>query len=140
MSVRRFVEYQGKHYDVGTRLKFKASAYGYYQGIKEGIIEEFINTTVYVKATDGETYQYSTIIQSLTENIVEIVHPVYYVEKELQGSGRRCPPDWQVEMGVTWYIIIMVVCALFKERLLAWFFVTGYFVLWLNGFMNGGEK
>jgi hypothetical protein len=140
MPVEHFITYKGQHYDVGTRLKFRAFSWGYYQGVKVGVIEEFIKTTAYIRADDGEIYQCSTITNDWVKNIIEIIYPVYYVEKEPQNNGRVRPPDWQIEMGVTWYIIIMVFCALFKERWLGWFCVTGYFLLWINGFLNGGKK
>lgn len=141
MPVEHFIRYKGKCYDVGTRLKFRASAWGYYQGIKEGVIEQFINTTALIRATDGQYYDCSTITDLWAkENIVEIINPVYYVEKRPQGNGRRCPSDWQIEMGITWYIIIMVAGILFKERWLLWICATAYFLLWINGFLNGGKK
>ena len=141
MPVKYYIEYKGQRYDVGTRFKFRAYAWGYYQGIKEGVIEQFIGTTAIIRADDGESYDCSTIADWWPkEKIVEITHPVYYVDKIPQGNSRGYLPDWQVEMGLTWYIIIMIVGTLFKERILLWVFATAYFFLWTNGFLNGGKK
>ena len=140
MLVEKFITYDGKYYDVGTRFKFRAMSWGYYQGIKEGTLEEIINTTAFIRSDDGEIYECSTITNDWTKNIIEVIQPIYYVANQTPGTSRQCPPDWQIEMGITWYIIIMVVGAIFQARLLIWVFATAYFILWKNGFLNGGNK
>ena len=142
MPVEYFIRYKGLLYDVGTRLKFKACSYGIYWGIKEGVIAEFINSTVFIKADDEKIYEYSTTknLVDFDEVIIEIVEPVYYVpENTGSANTRNCPPEWDVETGWIWYIIIMVVGTIFKARLLIWVFATAIFFLWKNGFLSKKE-
>ena len=139
MPVEYFIRHKGLFYDVGTRLKFKACSYGIYWGIKEGVIEKFINSTVFIRADDGELYQYSTTkyLVDFDDLIVEIITPVYYdISKLVPIDNRECPAPWDVEIGWIWYIIIMVLGAIFKDRLLIWGTATAFFFLWKNGFMN----
>ena len=142
MPVEYFIRYKGSCYDVGTRLRFRALSYGYYEGIKEGIIDQFIGTTVFVRATDGKFYQFSTIrgVVDFDKIIREVTYPVYYVEKRSQMVARHRPSSWDIETGWIWYIIIMIVGTLFKDRLIVYVCATTYFFLWKNGFLNGGKK
>ena len=138
MPVEYFIRYKGLFYDVGTRLKFKAYSYGYYWGIKEGIIEKFINTTAFIRGDDGILYEYSTIknLIDFDKVIIEIIEPVYYVPEGTTGNNHDCPPDWDVEIGWIWYIITMVVGVIFKDRILIWVFATAIFFLWRRGYLN----
>lgn len=143
MPVEYFIRYKGMFYDVGTKLKFKAISYNYYWGIKDGTIEKFINSTVFIRADDGVLYEYSTIknLVDFDKLIIEIIKPVYWIpEEHTPADNRNRPAPWDVELGWIWYIIIMVVGAIFKDRLLIWFFTTAIFFLWKNGFLNGGKK
>ena len=142
MPVEYFIRYKGLFYDVGTRLKFKAYSYGYYWGIKEGVIEKFINTTVFIRGDDGVLYEYSTTkgLVDFNNIIIEIIDPVYYEIEDVVNNNRNYPSSWDVEIGWIWYIIIMIVGSIFKARLIIWIFTTAYFFLWNNGFLKGGKK
>jgi hypothetical protein len=141
MPVEYFIRYKGLLYDVGTRLKFKAEKYNYYLGIKDGVIEQFIGNAVFIRGDDGELYRYSTIknLVDFDKVIVEIVEPVYYIPDETVGSKRECPSPWDIETGWIWYIIIMVVGALFKGAPMIWILATVFFFAWKNG-KFGGKK
>lgn len=137
MLVESFIRYKGECYDVGTRLKFKAVSWGYYEGIKEGVIEAFINTTAYIRAVDGKLYTFSTVTNCVKfdQVITEIITPVYYVEQQIE-TNRSYPPLWQVENGLILYIAIMVIGVLFEERFLIWIFATVIFFAWITGRLN----
>ena len=142
MPVEYFIRYKGLLYDVGTRLKFKAYSYGYYWGEKEGVIEKFIGSTVFIKGDDGILYEYSTTkyLVDFDKVIIEIIEPIYYTLEKSSVADRDCPPSWDIEIGWIWYVILMVVGAIFKARIIIWVFVSAYFFLWKNGFINGGRK
>lgn len=142
MPVEYFIRYKGLFYDVGTRLKFKAYSYGYYCGIKEGVIEKFINTTAFIRGDDGVLYEYSTTkwLVDFDKVIIEIIEPVYYAPEEISSTNNQSrPTPWDVEIGWIWYVLIMVVGAIFKDRLLIWLLATTVFFLWKNGKL-GGKK
>ena len=144
MPTKYFIFYKGLCYDVGTKLKFKAYSgqypYKYYLGIKKGKIEKFIGSAVFIKGDDGELYKYSTIenLVDFDNIIVEIIRPVYYIP-ENQADGRERPVPWDIETGWIWYIIIMTVGIIFKDRITIWVFTSIIFFLWKNGFLNGGK-
>ena len=135
MQVEYFIRFQGKCYDVGTRLRFYSSKRTW--GIpKSGIIEEFNGTACIIKGDDERTYILSTVAQENGHRcVVEILKPVYYVEKR-KNTNRNCPPIWKVENVLIWYIIIMVVGILFKARLLIWIVATVIFFTWATGHFN----
>ncbi len=144
MPVEYFIRYKGKCYDVGTRLKFYVRCMGYLFKSSEpyvGTIEKFEGTICVIRGDDGKVYTIYTTCQTPTrdnEYVVEIIKPVYYVEK-LTKPTRKCPPAWDVEIGWIWYIIIMIVGTIFKDRILIWVVASAIFFLWKNGFSNGGK-
>ena len=142
MPVEYFIRYKGNCYDVGTRLKFHARLYGFDCGIKDGIIERFINNSVFIRSSDGEMYTYSTTkyLVDFDKIIIEIIEPVYYVEQYTNDNNRTYPQSWETEIAWIWYVVIMVVGVIFNARLLIWGFATAVFFLWKNGFLNGGKK
>lgn len=146
MPVEYFIRYKGLCYDVGTKLKFKArfraGSYSFYQGVKEGVIEQFINSTVFIRAEDGELYNFSTIrnLVDFDKEIVEIIEPVYYIPKPQTSDRNYNRPDpWDVEVGWIWYIIIMVVGTIFNSRLLIWVAATTIFFSWKSGRFGGNK-
>lgn len=142
MPVEQFIRYKGLFYDVGTRLKFKAISYNYYCGIKEGVIEKFINSTVFIRADDGKLYEYSTIRHSVDFDklIIEIITPVYCApEKLVPTKNNNAPAPWDVEIGWIWYIIIMVVGTIFQDRILIWLVATVIFLAWKSGKLGGNK-
>ena len=140
MPVEYFLRYKGKCYDVGTRLKFKPSTGGF---IKEGTIEWISHNHISVRLADGHSWQLCKL-WGLDNTIVEIIEPVYYdpptVECKRGITGGVCPPEDQIFVGWVWYIVIMLVGAIFKDRLMIWVVASAVFFLWKNGFLNGGKK
>ena len=124
--------YNGIEYDVGTKVKIQTIRYGEQimtlrQGGVTGI--EFVGENLY-----------SIPIRSNTSNIViEIVDPIYVQTQSENDAGKKHrtrPAPWDVETGWIWYVIIMIVGAIFKDRLLIWAVASAIFFLWKNGFMN----
>lgn len=143
MEVEHFMRYQGKCYDVGTKLKFKIVD-GPWVPTAEGVITGFGSNVVYFKSADGSIWRFSNspdagIIERI---VIEIFEPVYYVPQITQQSpnNRTKPFEGDIQIGWIWYIIIMVVGAIFKDRLLIWIAATASFFLWKNGYFNGGKK
>ena len=130
--------YNGVEYDAGTKVKIKT----YYYGEQIMTLEDNGVTGKRFVCTIDNSYDYSIPIRSNTEQlIIEIVAPVYPQKQEITvGNNRDCPPSWEVEIGWVWYIIIMAVGTIFKDRLLIWGAATVIFFLWKSGFLNGGKK
>ena len=130
--------YNGVEYDAGTKVKIKT----YYYGEQIMTLEDNGVTGKRFVCTIDNSYDYSIPIRSNTEQlIIEIVAPVYPQKQEiLVGNNRDCPPSWDVEIGWVWYIIIIAVGTIFKDRLLIWGTATAIFFLWKSGFLNGGKK
>lgn len=136
MPVEYFLRYQGKCYDVGTRLRFRTQ----WSSVYEGVIEHITHHHIHLKLIDGRTWELCKI-QSLDNVIVEIIEPVYYKElPKVYTSNRVCPPIGDVDIGWVWYIAVMIVGVIFKDRIMIWIVATVYFFLWKNGFLNGGKK
>ena len=143
MPVEYFIRFQGKCYDVGTRLRFRTRAASW-ASILEGKIEWISHNVFYIRLTDGKGWQLSKMF-GLENTIVEIIEPVYYEEppveyvRGIRGSG-PLPSEDAIFVGWVWYIVIMVVGIIFKDRLMIWVFASAIFFLWKNGFLNGGNK
>ncbi len=138
ITVRTYLPYKGIYYDVGTRLRFKARANGFYVGVREGVIEKFINTTMFIKADDGIIYEFCTTrnLVNFDKEILEIIEPVYWAPPEetlTQHNNQNRPAPWDIEIGWIWYIVIMIVGSIFKERFMVWVMATAIFFLWKSG-------
>lgn len=135
MPVEYFLRYKELCYDVGTRLRFKIG-----HEIKEGEIEWISHNHIYLRLTDGTGWQLSKI-WSLDNTIVEIVTPVYYQEPpQVHTRGGPPPSEGDFFVGLVWYIAIMLIGTIFKDRLMIWVVATTIFLLWKNGLLNGGKK
>ena len=132
MPVEYFLRYKGKCYDVGTQLKFKVFS----NIILEGTIISFSHNQIYIRLTDGTTWKLSKV-WPLDNTIIEIVKPVYYTEPQKPiGKYGTPPPMEDVFVGWMWYIAIMAVGIIFKDRWLIWIFATIIFFAWKNGGMK----
>lgn len=140
MPVEYFIRYQGKCYDVGTRLRFYPYGDKWLNPV-DGVIEEFTSTWVFIRGDNGRLYQFSTVTNRFDSTVLEILSPVYYEEPPVAyRRGGVCPSEDAIFVGWVWYILIMLVGVIFNERLLIWVFATAVFFLWKNGFLNGGKK
>lgn len=126
--------YNGIEYDVGTKVKIKTLHYGEQIMILE---QGGVTGLQFV----GNNY-FSIPLRSNTTNlIIEIVEPIYSQKTINDGktSNKHYPSPWDIETGWIWYIIIMVVGTIFRDRLLIWFFATALFFLWKNGKLGGNK-
>lgn len=122
-------EYKGKYYDRGTVVRLKTK----YNGII---------TTTYEGSGEFEGVSKYAFYSSLSpeDYIVEIIKPIYYKEPEINNSKkssiftRTGSGSWQssdtITLGLIWYIIIMIVGALFVDRWLIWIAATVIFFSW----------
>ena len=145
--------FQGKYYDVGTKVKFIRKYQ--WNSVTEGTIIWIEPNSITI-----ETYNdinYNIFVSDVDKMIKEIIEPIYYtgsVQPPIQPSAsgtdvlykgveanknRNYPSEGDVEVGWIWYIIIMLVGAIFKDRWIIWVVATFYFFSWKNGFL-GGKK
>ena len=72
------------------------------------------------------------------EEFIEIINPVYYQEPEplepqnvfTQTKSGSWNAHNKVCIGLTWYIFIMLLAIIFKDRLIIWVFTTIVFFVW----------
>ena len=137
---RKYLKYHGQYYDIGTKVKIKI---GPNQTTETIFLGWSVNRSGNGKSFECE-YPYSERYHcSATEQyIVEIINPVYPLLKPItqQTTNRNCPNSWDVEIAWVWYVLIMIVGAIFKDRWIIWIFGTLFFFAWKNGFLNGGTK
>ena len=138
-----YLKYQGEYYDKGTIVKLvgrEGPILARWTGwnFKDKYCFELLNhldrANLYNHYDRCNTNKY----------IVEIVAPVIpnlqlTEEVNCKGFGlpdRDKPPSWDVEVAWIWYIVIMAVAVIFKDRMMIWAFVSAVFFLWKNGFLN----
>ena len=135
MPVEYFLRYKGKCYDVGTMIRYKTRGSAHV-----GTIQWFSHNAMYVLREDGQEECISRIF-SLDNTIQEIIIPVEIEEPErATAKHRSSPPADDVFYGWIIYIAVMLIGAIFKERLMIWVFASAVFFLWKKGFLNGGKK
>ena len=139
---KKYMKYKGKYYDVGTICKIKGT-----NGPKlvRFMGWHFQNDRWNFELVDKNDYGlYNSYNRSgVMDYCLEIVHPIYpdltpVVSTKPDNPNK--PPSWEVEVAWIWYIAIMVVLVIFKDRWIGWIATTVIFFLWKNGFMNGGNK
>ena len=143
---KKYMKFRGEYYDVGTICKIK--------GRNGPVLVRFL----------GWDYNYKGNFEDLDNTIfglfgdytcagvndycLEIVAPVKPNLQQSNGTNgggiglpeREKPPSWDIEVGWIWYIVIMAVGLIFKDRWLIWGFTSAVFFLWKYGFLNGGKK
>lgn len=145
--------FQGKYYDVGTKVKFIRKYQ--WNSVTEGTIIWIEPNSITIKTYND--INYNIFVSDVDRMIKEIIEPIYYtgsVQPPIQPSAsgtdvlykgveanknRNYPSEGDVEVGWIWYIIIMLVGAIFKDRWIIWVVATFYFFSWKNGFL-GGKK
>jgi hypothetical protein len=138
----KYMKYKGEYYDVGTICKIKGP-YGprlaRFTGWKFG--NDRNNFELVNKGDYGLYNSYNRA--GVNDYCLEIVVPVKPNLQKTEAScngfglpGRDKPPSWDVEVAWIWYIVIMAVGTIFKDRFLIWGFASAVFFLWKNGFLN----
>ncbi|MBQ9083958.1 MAG: hypothetical protein IJY28_10785 [Clostridia bacterium] len=136
MPVEYFLRYKGQLYDIGTKIRFRSSGMEW-----EGTIVFFSTHTFIVKCSNGHTKELSQH-SALDKLILEIIEPVYYTGPVPEPYNPNInPPGYEDSfVGTVWYIVIMVVGVIFKDRWLIWIFATIFYFLWQAGIMGGNKR
>jgi len=153
MSYQNYFIYKGVAYGIGTKVIFSNSVNPNMQIIlrrktKEeikamphtftnGSTTGYFNFSWYENGKDYSKYHCFSraTIWNPDEDIKEIVYPVYvklvtWQEKALHNMiDKTVSPD--VFGGVLLYIVIMLIGAIFVDRLLIWLLATAIFIGWL---------
>jgi hypothetical protein len=120
MSQNRCFIYKGQYYDVGTKVKIKTRWNG-------EIITTFLG---YNRFKDVLKYEIPVCAQ-IEHYIVEIIEPVYYKEPE-PTKHFFLPAGDGPFYALLWYIVVMVVGTIFKDRLLIWIVATWIFFSYIK--------
>lgn len=142
MSVKQYFEFQGVKYGVGTIAKvprmLKVGLLSREQIMEEA---EFVGGACFVfKNLNGSInlYESSGHMSGKYEQYIEIVNPVYYQEPDppqppniffRTGSGSWDAHN-EVCVGFVWYIAVMLLAVIFKDRLAIWALATIVYFLW----------
>jgi hypothetical protein len=142
----KYMKFRGKYYDVGTIAKIK--------GCNGPIIVRFLgwhfrNDRNNFEVVDAcGSWLYNTYNRSgVMDYCLEIIKPVYPKLQTSQintikndVSEREKPPSWDVEVAWIWYIAIMLVTVIFKDRIGLWILESVVFFGWKEGIFKGGKK
>jgi hypothetical protein len=140
MSVKQYFEFKGVKYGIGTILKvprmLDLSLLPREAMMKEA---EFVGGGRFLFFNGGSIFLCKERgLSGKYEDYIEIIHPMYYQEpaspKPQNIFFRTCSGSWDayndVCIGLIWYIIIMLVGTIFKDRLTIWVFATIVFFVW----------
>ena len=128
-----YFEYNGKKYGVGTMYRYKSSitgeyVYDIYWGNNSNGKYVFgqLGSNISGSGWDPKEFQENKDIE-----IIE-------VEKTNNRISKGKPTSYvDTSIGWIWYIIIMIVGAIFNDRFLIWIMTTIIFFLWKNGKLRG---
>ena len=142
---KKYMKFNGEYYDVGTIAKIKGRngpVLAKFCGWKYGNIGcfELIDDKSFGLY---DTYNPAGVMCYCLEVVVPVkpnLNPVGTYADKHGMQNKDGPPSWEVEIAWIWYIVIMAVSTIFRERILIWVFVTVAFLLWKNGLFNGGKK
>jgi len=133
-----YFEYKGQKYYPGTRVKMKVM----FSEPREFVFRDRYTDCYGIDNLNfSGGYLYTFPADKADKNILEILEAKSSEDMVVTRTNKRqTPPAWDVEIGWIWYIIIMVVGTIFKDRITIWIFATVVFFLWKNGFFNGDKK
>ena len=132
------LEHNGKCYDIGTKIEFTFKTSQPLGTTLIGVLAQ-CETTANHLVVNVSGYDRMFIKSEFI--IVNIIEPVYTAPPEVIVKNKQsCPPSWDIEVGWVWYILIMLIGTIFKDRWIIWIFATLYFFAWKNGSFNGGKK
>lgn len=133
MKFKNNFEYKGQIYFSGTKVKIKQimgepCVMVFRDRYTDNFGDEILNFV--------GNYNYAVHQKDVEKYVLEIIEISTIEEINNRSNQRIKPPDWQVETGWIWYIIIMVGGTLFKARWTIYIFATAIFFLWKNGLLN----
>lgn len=139
---KKYMKYQGRYYDVGTICKIKGR-----NGPKlvRFMGWHFNNNRWNFELVDKNDYGLYDSYDRAGVGVycLEIVEPVYpnlTTSASATTYNRDKPPSWDVEVAWIWYIVIMLVTVIFKERIGLWILESIIFFSWKEGIFKGGNK
>lgn len=139
---RKYMKYKGEYYDVGTICKIKGR-----NGPKlvRFMGWHFNNNRWNFELVDKNDYglydSYDCAgVMAYCLEIVKPVRPNLTLVASTQVDNRNKPPSWDVEVAWIWYIAIMLVTVIFKDRIGLWILESVMFFGWKEGIFKGGKK
>ena len=142
---KKYMKFKGEYYDVGTIAKIKgrygpvlARFVGWRHGDRGCF--ELIDDKAFGLY---DTYNRAGVMDYCLEIVVPVKPNLQPTEESSGGFGlpeRDKPPSWDIEVAWIWYIVIMAVATIFKDRLMIWAFTSAVFFLWKNGFLRNKKK
>lgn len=138
---RKYMKYKGKYYDIGTICKIK--------GMDGPKLVRFMgwhfNNRCSFELVDKNDYglydSYDRAgVMAYCLEIVRPVHPNLTPVMSTQTDHNKKPPSWDVEVAWIWYIVIMLVTVIFKDRIGLWILESLIFFGWKEGSFKGGKK
>lgn len=146
---RKYMKFKGEYYDVGTICKIKSSIGGPKLVRFKGWVSQHQgnrgNFELLNKEDGGlyDSYNFSgvnnyclEIIKPVKPNLQQIETPT---GKDAFRDGEK-PPSWKVEVAWIWYIAIMAITVIFKERIGLWILESVVFFGWKNGIFKKSKK
>jgi hypothetical protein len=139
------MKFKGEYYDVGTIARIK----GPYGPVLARFVGWRYGDTGCFELIDDkafglyDTYNRAGVMDYCLEIVVPVKPNLQQTEAPAEKGGlpeRDKPPSWDIEVAWIWYIVIMAVAVIFKDRLMIWAFVSAVFFLWKNGFLNNKKK
>lgn len=123
--------FSGTKVSIKTRGRICIASYSHkYRNSDNITVHDFIADHLHIMVKDYE----------LDDCIIQIIEPVRWEDiKEKSRIGSKSgtiPPEGDIFIGWIFYILIMAIGVIFKQRLLIWVFATAVFFLWKNGFLN----
>ncbi len=142
MGVKQYFEFKGVKYGIGTIAKVPRNLDLINLPREKIMMEsEFVGGDRFIfKDIKGfiNLYEGSGHLSGKYEQYIEIIEPVYYQEPEplnpqnifLRTQSGSWDAHNKVCTGLIWYILVMLVGIIFKERLLIWIVATIVFFIW----------
>lgn len=121
-----FVELYGECYGEGTKVKVKKKG-RILGGADEGVISYISDHSFYIV---GDIVHQHIYKHNINQYDIEIIEPVYYQPQELIPNKDCYPSKGKVEIGWIWYVLVMILGAIFKDRIWIWILTTAYFFIW----------
>ena len=136
---KKYMKFKGEYYDVGTIAKIK----GRYGPVLARFVGWRYGDRGCFELIDDEvfglydTYNRAGVMDYCLEIVVPVKPNLEQAETSANSGGfgvpsRDKPASWDIEVAWIWYIVIMAVAIIFKDRLMIWAFASAVFFLWKN--------
>ena len=139
---RKYMKYKGEYYDKGTICKIK----GMYGPVLVRFLGWKYNDQFCFEAVNDDdsiglynSYNPAGVMDYCLEIVIPVRPNLEQANTTTVKGGlpeKETPPSWDIEVGWIWYIAIMLIATIFKDRVLIWAFATIVFFLWKKGFLK----